>query len=204
VIRSKEDVVREFTPLGIQLTDLPDLCGKFSGRLLLVAAGRCAWDDVEAAGMAGNSDLPVMAINQMGLHWPGPLLHLYSNDRKVLEHIPGLRAQYRREHPQVRHIHSCGSGGTHRWPWPGHGTSTLNACYTALALGYDEVWLCGAPLDNSGHYFDPPWVKTNFAAEVTAVGGFPRYWTNAARHIFAGRVKSFSGRTRELLGAPAR
>lgn len=204
MIRSKQDVVRDFAPLGIQLPDLPDLCGQFSGRLLLVGAGRCVWDDVEAAGMAKNEDMPVMAINQMGIHWPTPLLHLYSNDSKVLAHVPDLRMQYRRGQERIRYIHSMGAGGKYRWPWPGHGTSALNAAYTALALGYDEVWMCGIPLDNSGHYFDPPWMATNFANEVADRGGSPRYWVNAARHIFKGRVKSFSGRTRELLGAPQR
>ena len=92
------------------------------------------------------------------------------------------------------------------WPWPGHGTSSLNGCYTGLALGYDEIVLCGAPLDDSGHYFDPPTWHTNFVREIPDVdrGGViqPRYWSEAKARIFDGKVKSMSGRTRDLLGAP--
>ena len=162
-----------------------------TGKLIIVGSARCVWDDLEKT----NLNVDVMAVNDMIMHFPGPLKHAYSNDQKMLPHwINARRPRYIIDWGRPK-AYSCNAG----WPWPGHGTSSLNAVYTALALGYDEIILAGIPLDNSGHYFDPPWVKSNFENEVSTRDGEIRFWANAARNIFDGKVKSLSGRTKELL-----
>lgn len=194
--------------LGIQeqyLQDqFPDIAGKFSGLLIVVASAACVWKDLEAAGMAKNHDahIHVMAVNDMLMHYPGKVTHAYSNDHRWLpKWIAARREQLIRAYGGIDYVHTCHHGAKYSWPWPGHGTSSLNAVYTGLALGYDEIWICGAPMDNGPHYFDAPWAETNFGNLKREDGSLP-YWTNAARSIFEGRVKSFSGRTREVLGAP--
>jgi hypothetical protein len=52
------------------------------------------------------------------------------------------------------------------------------------------------PMDNTGHFFDPPWYGTDNEDR-----GITIEWDEAAP-IFAGRVKSLSGRTMRWLGAP--
>lgn len=195
----------QFECLGIaeEFMRFPKVAGTYSGILIIVGSGRCVWEDLEKAGMAKNQDHHIMALNDMIMHYPGPLEHAYSNDHTLIDTwVKARRPTLVRDWGRIKHIHNCRAGRHHVWPWPGHGSSGLNAVYTGLGLGYDRVWLCGIPLDDSGHYFDAPWIKTNFNQEVADRDNGPRYWENAARRIFKGRVKSFSGRTRELLGEP--
>lgn len=75
------------------------------------------------------------------------------------------------------------------------GSSGLLAVSVAIALGYQKIILCGVPLDKkAGHYFSPdvPWMDG------------PRYrhaWIKHQEEMIP-RVKSMSGWTQILLGAP--
>lgn len=203
----------EFGSLGISGRSLPaDQVGRFAGqRCLVLASAACVWDDVMALGVIGdqNNGWHTMCVNDIAMHWPGVVNHLYSNQHRWIPHWVGARREtidghkVRERWGPIGATHSCGQGGQYTWPWPGHGTSTLNAVYTALALGYSKVVLCGAPLDNSPHYFEPPWCRSKFEREVglTVQGGLV-HWSQAAAKVFKGRVFSMSGRTKELLGAP--
>lgn len=183
----------------------PDIAGKFSGTLLIVGGGRCVYDDLQRTGYPNNPDaFHVMCINDIYMHFPGPVDHFYSNDARFMPNwLAARRELLEREFSGKRklHTHSMIGGARYRWPWPGHGTSALSATYTGLALGYEKIILCGVPLDDSGHYFDPPWRKTNFGVEVADQDGEPRYWKKRM-DIFRGRVFSMSGRTKALLGSP--
>jgi len=68
-------------------------------------------------------------------------------------------------------------------------------------LGYEEIILCGIPLDDAGHDGEPPWRRTNFTREVAGQINNPenRFWKEARLKVFEGRVRSMSGRTREWL-----
>lgn len=200
--------MEEFDSLGIsEITHrFPAIAGTYSGLVFVVGSGRCVWDDLERAGMKENEDdhKHVMAINDMIMHYPGKVDHAYSNNHTWLpKWIEARRDQYLTRWGTVKHTHSNWTGGKHTWPWPGHGTSGLNAVYTAVALGYQDIRLCGIPLDDSGHYFEPAWKKTNFVREVADRNGQIKYWSNAKKHIFNGKVTSYSGRTRQLLGEAA-
>lgn len=77
------------------------------------------------------------------------------------------------------------------------GSSGLLGVTVALALGYSKVILCGVPLDKkAGHYFSPdiPWMDG------------PRYRHAWIKHFpeMKDRVKSMSGWTQSLLGAPTK
>ncbi len=180
-------------------------------RCVVVATAACVWDDLKYTGCTGdfNNDWHVMCVNDIAMHYPGVVNHLYSNQHRWIPHwcaarretIGGRRV---RDHwGDIGATHSCRVGGQYQWPWPGHGTSTLNAVYTAFALGYNPIVICGAPLDNSNHYFEPEWVTNNFEREVATRKGTDilMYWGQAYDKFFKGRVFSQSGRTMELLGA---
>ncbi len=195
--------------LGIPLSAYPEgLLDRFlNKRMVVVGGARCVWDDLALVGIRGGEDnngYDVMCVNDIVMHYPGRVFHFYSNDHRWMpKWIAARRELHSRKYGGIRHTHSCRTGGQHSWPWPGHGSSGLGAVYTGLAMGYTSIVLCGVPLDDGGHYFDPPWVKTNFNREVGVKGnGDMMYWQGARDKVFEGRVKSASGRTRELLGAP--
>ena len=193
--------VSRFECFGIADMTLPKIAGTYKGLLYIVGSGRCVWDDMEKAGLKNNDDdtYDVLCVNDMILHYPGRVKHAYSNNHTYLpKWVDARRDQYVSRWDNKIHTHSNKVGGKHTWPWPGHGTSSLNAVYTGLALGYDEIRLCGVPMDNSGRYFEPMWMKSNFQNEIPDRDGKMRYWENAAKRIFDNRVKSYSGRTKPL------
>ena len=180
---------------GIKLSQLPQkYLNRFSGQLIIVGSARCVWEDIKKLNF-GSLDADVMTVNDMTMHYPNPVKHCYSNSVSELS----IWSQARRKNLNQDLLkHSCSQGEIY-WPFPGHGTSSLNACFTGLALGYDSIILAGIPLDNTGHYFEPEWIKSNFQREVPERDGL-RWWKDAAEHVFQGKVKSVSGRTRDLLG----
>ena len=201
------DLQKDFQFLGITLRGWPeDMVNRFPGkRLILCAGGACVWDDLALLGIRKESaSIHFMAVNDIAMHLPMKVRHLYSNDHRMIPFWMGARRhQYIRTHGLIEYTHSNQTGGQHTWPWPGHGTSALGAVYTGIAMGYNPIILCGCPLDDSPNYFSPSWEKRNFSREVSEqVDGNLAYWSGAARKCFKGRVKSMSGRTRELLGAP--
>jgi len=195
---------------GYSEAEMPDVRRDYCGTLLIVASGHTAWSDLDELGLGNygaTQVLPwdVMCVNDMIMHFPQKMTHAYSNDHLWLNQwIRARRPRYVKDYDAGLVTHTCQCGGSSMkiWPWPGHGTSSLNATYTGLALGYDKIILCGAPLDDGGHYFDPPWVKTNFSREVADRDGHPKFWSTAKRDVFEGKVFSMSGRTMELLGKP--
>jgi hypothetical protein len=202
-------MLQDFAFLGVSTRDYPEaLVGKFAGkRLVICAGGKCVWDDLALLGVRGGSDnggWDVMTVNDITMHYPGRIRHLYSNDHRMIPYWLGARRkQYERAYGPIEYVHTCRVGAKYCWPWPGHGTSALGAVYTGLAMGYDRIVLCGAPLDNTPNYFSPDWELRNFTNEVSVkADGEMQYWGAAAKKCFRGRVKSMSGRTRELLGAP--
>lgn len=74
------------------------------------------------------------------------------------------------------------------------GSSGLFAVKVALIdLGYEDVVLCGVPMTATPHFDDNvPWPEVDL---------FKLGWEQALPQI-DGRVRSMSGWTRELLGAP--
>ena len=141
-----------------------------------------------------------MAVNDVGCH-----IH----DR--VRHWVTLHSEYMAGWKQYREKHLYGSGNpamTHSYKdKPGidvlwrignlGGTSGLFACFVGLMLGYERIVLAGVPMTNDGHYFDPPWQRSDFEDKAVAI-----VWKQAALNIFKGRVTSLSGRTRDWLGEP--
>ena len=185
---------------------------QYTGRRLVIAAtAACVWDDLAALGMdhADHTSwgFDVMAVNNLVEHLHWPVAHCYSNDHHgLLKWVAAMRQDVKAYFPRGP-LHTCtvGVDPINVWPWHGHGTSALGAVLTGIAMGYKEIILCGAPLDDTPHYFDEPWHRTNFSQEIRdgrANSGGLRYWENYIDRVFEGKVRSMSGRTRELLGGP--
>jgi len=185
---------------------------RYGGRKLIIAgSARCVWDDLRAMGLAhaDRASFPweVMVLNDLIMHIPWPAHHAYSNDHKMLPRwLAARRPDLARDKP-LGGVHTCsiGPNDMNVWPWSGQGTSGLNAVLTGLAMGYDRIVLCGIPLDDEGHYFDAPWVRSRFTQEIREGHEnpqWPRYWDRFARKCFDNKVRSMSGRTRDMLGGP--
>lgn len=171
------------------------LVGTYKGTLLICAGARSVWDDLKAFAEKFHGKPDVMAVNDFGMFYPSHLEHWFSLHG---EQLPGWCAVREFHHTPVMHRHTTKTQ-RHGIPWavPMMGTSSLSGVYVGLALGYDRIVLCGAPLNDEAHFFDPPWVATNFSNE-----GAHDIWQRANRDIFEGRVSSMSGVSREILGAP--
>ena len=195
--------------LGIPATSYPDKIDTESGPCLVVGGAPCVWGDIapfysDCGGKFGGR-FDVICVNDIGMHFPGPVKHLYSNNNAYLDKWQKARRDsFVKTYGPIQFTHSNHVGGNVTWPWPGSGTSSLGAVYTALALGYDKVVLAGIPLDNSGHYFEPPWRKSNFINEVPNKGDTRiKYWDDAAKNVFGGCVTAQSGRLKDVLDAYA-
>lgn len=181
----------DFSPLGISQNQFP-IKKKYTGDLLIVGSGRNVWEELEIYSHDTYYRVPdVMCLNDMIMHFPGRIVHAYSNDYTWLpKWVQARRPRYVKDLEESIILHSC--NGPNPWPWIGQGSSGLNAIYTGLALGYDQITVAGVPLDDSGHYFDPPWKKTNFTKEVPIRDGEVKYWQFSINQIFNGKVRSLS------------
>lgn len=172
---------------------------------LVIGGASCVWDDVRTweEWYGQQWDGIVVAANDIGCHWPRPLHHwasLHSKKfarwRSLREHLcPGEvmpvtwnQGSRSRRHPATDQA---------LMPWPG-GSSGMLAVQVAQAVGCTKAILCGVPMTATAHF-----------AESTEV--FLPQWSEAARHWRAwekyeqrmrGWVKSMSGNTRALFGAP--
>ena len=165
------------------------------------------WDD-----LSGYDGSDVMCINDIGMHFPKKVHHWFSCHGDQLNVWSQARKFRYKDQPK---LHSTFTGkcqwdadlsGIYKWPWPGHASSGINAVYTGIGLGYDEIVLAGVPYSNAGHYFDPPldhglWDATNAHPKFDHEG-FKTIWENANKWIFEGKVRSKSGMTRDVLGCP--
>lgn len=187
---------------------LPDIAGMYVGRRLVIcgdAAG--VWDDLDRFGCRNDAGRGIVAkfghdfmvINRIGEVFPGAIEHWFSNHAGLIEIFKKARRQeYAQEFIPPVHTHSCTDGAMWKWPFGGHGTSAMGGALAGIGMGYEQIVLCGIPLDNGPHNGEPPWRKTNFSAEVPQGD---KHWKRFAQ-FFGGQVFSMSGRTKEWLGEP--
>jgi hypothetical protein len=89
-----------------------------------------------------------------------------------------------------------------RYQFPGvdnkSGTSGLFAAKVALCdLGFDRVVLCGVPMTATPHLNN----RTDWVDRPKTPTDYQRVWAGLPAE-YLGRMRSLSGWTRELLGAP--
>lgn len=179
--------------------DLPPFAGKFSGRLVVLGGARSVWADSKEALKAGGD---IMAINDIGAYWRGRIAHWVT-----------LHPEYMAAWRRLRDGHCYGGGAeywvhsnrqkdgvSHHWPVVNvGGCSGLLACHIGLMLGYSEIVLCGVPMDNSGHFFDPSLDIYPEYHSIHIDRAQDAVWKQSIRDVFAGRVRSMGGRTKEWL-----
>lgn len=191
----------------------PDIAGQYEGRSLVICAdAACVWDDLERFGCRVNSGRGsvaksgwhFMTINKMVETFPGNVEHAYSNEPKLLNaFIAARRSEYKQEFNWPAHTHSCNKGAQWRWPWSGRGSSLLGGTLVGLGLGYDQIIICGGPLDDGPHNGEPPWRKSEFQSREVRDNAGTHHWKLAIEQVpMYGRVFAMSGRTKDWLGSP--
>lgn len=176
--------------------NLPPTAGEFSGPLLVCGGGRTLWDDLARYTAPAH----VMAVNWAGCLFPRPFEHWASLHPDHLVHMLALR---RLDHPSHGHIwtHTQNAYAGIELSWRlalDPACSGFFAALVGLALGYAPVILAGCPEDLGGHFYDPPGEPGGY----TNNSAHEAMWLSARDTVFAGRVRSLSGRTRDWLGEP--
>lgn len=177
-------------------TSFPEYPQRYSGPCLVAGSAWCAEEDIRKA-WEKRPLAPLIAINRTAVHYPA--LFMVAFDFK---NAHGWKADAEKKFGRIE-LHSGRPKGP-GWPaghphvdywWPrlqgGGGTSVWGACKIALALGFNEVVVCGAPL-SQGPYLDgeddwsdrdekrlskyrDPWVRDTFMHPyVRAMSGFPK------------------------------
>jgi hypothetical protein len=181
--------------------DISRVIGNRSGPAIVIGSAACMWDDLSQVADRGD----YIAVNHAGLfvHYGGAVT------QGRLVHWASLHSDL---FPAWRHLAQVNQGQHINWhtnaPDPNsdfcwqfnyrgitRGSSALFAVFVGLALGYNPVILAGCPLDNSPPFYGKP------GTEQATFAGCIKGWEQSVK-LFNGRVKSMSGRTRELLGAP--
>lgn len=180
-------------------------CGGSLNRIALVVAGaECVFDDLNAALALFTPDR-VYAVNDIGAHLE--TLHAWCTLHP--EFMDKWEADRRRRglpdgYEIVAPLENMGEHNnkgnvtrrvSYRWDetTTSSASSGMFAVKVALHDGYDRVLLVGLPLDTSNHFArGRPWLER---------ASFIRGFENATPHLL-GRVKSMSGHTRRVLGAP--
>lgn len=180
-----EDLIRYCAPTG----PLPDLIGSGAGKaLLIMGSAKCLPDDLKRYDKKHNGER--MAVNDAIPAYKGKL------DYAASLHPPKLWfwCKARKDNPIPMSTHRAGG-----WPeviWPLHadgGTSGLSAVIISLLMGFDSIVLAGIPVSN-----DPK--ITGAVGQITAET-MQEEWMRFSR-FFGGKVKSLSGWTEDMWGAP--
>jgi hypothetical protein len=182
--------------------EIPDVVGKYKGKNLLVCgSARCLWDDLTKINP---KDFDVMAINYVGLFLREKIIHWFSGYPEVLGPLRRLREVDGRggKAPRIKtHSRFYYPGVDYVWKAEkyGFGTSSLDACSIGLLMGYDKILIAGSPLDNTNSFYESP----GEAEGIARIGDIPSYveaWQWWNEKYFKGRVRSLSGKTKEICG----
>ncbi len=167
---------------------------------LVLGSAHCLWNDLDAArGMIPEPDR-IVIVNKVGLIWP------HKVDAWVTYHPDLLRTwvkqRARNNLPAAQSLWSTSTRpdarqyGVQTLSIAG-GSSGMLGAFVALTMA-ERVVLCGVPIDPTMPHFaftnGKPWEDAY---------KFQRHWIDN-RIDLQDRVKSMSGFTRELLGAPTR
>ncbi len=185
--------------------DLPSLAQSYSGKLLVMGGGRSLWQDLHKINVEKWQG-HIMGVNDIIAYWQGPMEHAVSMHNEYmagwikfrLGHNYGLGKK-----PYV-HYYKHGPGVDCVWEEVAQicATSGLFGAIIGILLGYEKIILAGVPIDNSGHFFDPPLdlfplYKTPFEDRSIHVT-----WDQAQNEFFKNRVRSLSGNTARWIGEP--
>ncbi|GLT07987.1 hypothetical protein GCM10007928_02180 [Sulfitobacter porphyrae] len=176
---------------------------------LVLGGAACLWDDVDAyAGPVG----AVVACNDAGYAWPGALaawvsLHPLNWTRPKDAWLAKRDAKGYPPAPLYTHDANKAPDGAvltpHQFPGCEHsGSSGMFAAKVALIdLCFDQVVLCGIPMAPMKHFTGLDHWQTAHNRVSPLPNRYLKRWRDVPAE-FTGRIRSMSGATRDLFGAP--
>lgn len=178
---------------------------------LVVGSAACIWDDVRAARAMAQFDA-VCCVKRAGIEWPEAFdvwagLHPeYMKNFIARRRAKGYPDGYEIVCPPEKELGDIGRDINGIEPrrvsylWPGMNASAGSGIYGAKAMldaGY-RVVLAGVPMNTEPHFLPHErWGKGKWSGLNSFMPGLQQ----AIPHM-KGRVRSMSGKTKELLGAP--
>lgn len=161
-------------------------------KAVILGGGHTLWADL--AQIADVSQRLVIAINDAGVAYQGRVDYWVTLHP---EKLPKWTEQRKGNQDYETISHKTRKGArvdrVVRELWAGS-SGLFAAQFAVNDLGCTDVILCGVPMTPTGHFFSSdPWRHCE---------KYRRGWKEA-EPVFAGRVTSLSGWTRELLGAPS-
>lgn len=182
---------------------------------LVLGGADCLESDMEKAlSLIGGQPDIVVACNEAGYMWPGHLDAWVTVHARFFTTKRWREERSKRELPQAqRHVghheavngQLAAKGGltddleVSHYSFPGQtrcGSSGMFALkYALVDLGADRAIMCGIPMTQTPHFFDPKnWTPG-------AVRGFRRVFKSIPEQYLP-RIRSVSGWTREQFGGP--
>lgn len=188
--------------------DKPPPCtNTYKGKLILMGGGACVWSDIRALeAILPRDKAHHAAVNDIGQYWHFELTHWFTLHPGYMTGWRTFREGhgYGRGRPVWTHSFQTVASNRYKnidfyWDMSfGSGTSTMFGIFCAFAMGYTQIILCGAPMDNSGHFFDDPDLRCpEFEGPAEKMS-----WNLEKNRLFKGRVRSMSGNTARWLGVP--
>ena len=182
------------------------------GHFLVLGGAACVWDDVaELETLLGHAwDGWIIAANDIGVHWPRRLDHWCSAHP---ENFPKWCAERERNgHAGGYTTWGASDAGQDRTIAPINGSSGVYAikiaewCYSeAMTVQPLRIVLCGVPLSTMPHFKESAerHASDEYGNWAGAQSNFEKFRDWLAPRL-ATAVRSMSGNTREVLGAPTR
>ena len=169
---------------------------------MVIGGAECVWRDVRTLeAMLGHEwDGLVIAVNDVGCHWPRRLHHWCSLHAANLPKWKKDRAAAGYDMTLTTWSGTSGKqADKHVGAWGG-GSSGLLAVSVATALGCAHVVLCGVPMEKAPHFHES---KVHQKGKIwAAADSHWRAWIKPSVLARMKHVRSMSGRTGQTLGAP--
>lgn len=167
----------------------------------LVVADAAGWQEEAAAALRMFTPDAIAATNNAGIEWPGRLDYWVSLHHNKCPDWPGIvvalerRLAAGRNRPQIwGYDGEAGMPGFDRCTTDWKGATGLLAVKVLREEGFERIVLAGMPMSREGgHFYDSkPWLQAD---------RYRAAWTRHRTEIEP-FVRSSSGWTKELLGAP--
>jgi hypothetical protein len=192
----QNDITINTPPVEYDGTDSPDM--------IILGGGKTVWEDYFSA----RSIMPesqIMCVNDIGGQFKVEQIHhmvsLHTGffvATKLLRREKGMLKGY------VNHFTKASPGVDVVWRMQNvGGTSGLFATKVAIAMGAQHIILCGIPMDNTGHYFDPPDATKNHTAKFSKNRCNLAPWIDMkkSKRVMS-KVRSMGGHTAGIFGKP--
>jgi hypothetical protein len=170
-------------------------------RALIFGRAQGTWEEFEQAKTLCDFDT-IIGVGKAGCDYSGELHHWVSFHTDLMPHWIDVRE--RNGYPPAGQFWSCnykGRSARYKSPVPvtlvevGGGSSGFVAVMVALeGLSINKVVLAGIPMTNAAGHYDE-------TGDWNEAHKYQREWKEKVK-VLEGRVKSMSGWTQELLGAP--